>query len=109
MTLDANERALGLLGGGLGETVLIASAPFFLPIAGIIAWRLFRGDWQERRVLLAFLALAGLLYAAIALGRSGLQASLGRIATRGRYHYDANVCLVIAAALAIARLRLRPG
>jgi len=107
VTIHADGKGIGLFPWGSCDAAVAVSAVFFLALFGVVAWRLVRGEWTERRVLLAVLVLAGTLYASIAVGRSWLAFgnSLTWIATRDRYHYDANPGLIIAIAVAVARLR----
>jgi hypothetical protein len=107
VTLDVEENPKTILGNDSDGIALAISAVITVGLAAAVAWRFVRGDWAERRTLLALVGLAALLYAAVAIGRSGFTwgKTLVWLATRGRYHYDANPTLVIAVALALAKLR----
>jgi hypothetical protein len=105
VTAHPYETGMGLFAGGSCVMAVEASWVVFSLALAAVVWRLVRGDWTERRGLLAVLGLAIALYASVALGRSAapLGHSLEWIATRDRYHYDANPGLVIAVAIAIAK------
>lgn len=109
VTLGAND--VSWLFGASFDAVTVLSAILFFPILGVVLLRLVRGDWDERRVLLATSGFAALMYAAVAAGRSGLAFGhpLTWMATRDRYHYDASVGLVIAMAAATAKTWPRLG
>ena len=100
-----NARDATWLFGVPANAALVASLVLLVPFVGLVLYRLVRGDWDERRLLLASVGMALLLYAAVAAGRSGLTfgQSLAQMATRDRYHYDASIGLVIALSLAVAK------
>ena len=107
VTLDAEVNPKTILGNDSDGIALAISAVITVALAAAVVWRFIRGDWAERRTLFALVGLGAMLYAAVAVGRSGFTwgKTLVWLATRGRYHYDANPALVIAVALALAKLR----
>jgi len=103
VTVHNIEGAMGIFARGSFATAVTISAVPALALLGVVARRIRRGDERERRALLAMLMLAGGLYAGIAIGRSALipEHQTAWMATRDRYHYDANPALVIAVAVAL--------